>query len=269
MKDKTAIIAFNDVQNELYKLMMKNGVECELIDIDCKTDLSDFDKIILPFPSKKESLRFLLDIPGTFAKGQTVIGGLFDEDIKADFYDLGIDCIDYFTSDAYVLKNAYLTSQGVVRLLLDNSKDYVAGKNAVVTGFGRIGKSLALMLKALGLKVFVAVRSDVQAADASSLGFDVFKLSQLKSVVFYFDYIFNTVPCKVFDDNDIRRMRDNCIYFEIASKPFGADMKSFEKHQKMLVNATALPGRLYPKAVAENIYSQISGFTENKKGVKQ
>ena len=268
MKDKIAIVDLNDVQDELYKLMKKQGSECELVDINRKTDFSKYDKIILPFPSKKEKLSFLSDISGVFSKGQTVIGGLLDEDAKISLSDMGVNFVDYFTFETYVLRNAYLTTQGAVRLLLENTKGYIAGKNAVVTGFGRIGKSLALMLKALGIKVFVAVRSDIQAADALSLGFDVFKISQLKSVAFYFDYIFNTIPFRIFEDEDIRRMRDDCIYFEIASKPFGADVNSFKKHEKAFVSGSALPGRFYPKAVADNIYKQIFSFIENEKGEK-
>lgn len=253
---KTAIIAYNDVQNELYKLMIKKGIDCEVEDID-KMNLENFDRIILPFPSKKENLSFLPEIYGVLSNGQTIIGGLFDEESKKAFTEAGIEYADYFASEAYVLRNAYITSQGVIRLLLENSYDLISGKNALVTGFGRIGKSLALMLKSLGMKVFMAVRSDVQATDALSLGFDVFRLSQLRSVVFYFDYIFNTVPYTIFDDKDVSRIKDEALYFEIASAPFGADKNSFEKHGKKHVNASALPGRFYPKAVAENIYRQI------------
>lgn len=264
MKNKTAIIACNNVQNELYKYMVYKGIDCEIVDIN-KTSLENFDRVILPFPSRKEKISFLSDIFNVFTEGQTVIGGLFDEESKNAFSEAGIECVDYFSSEAYVLKNAYLTSQGTIRLLLENTEDFVAGKNALITGFGRIGKSLALMLKALGVKVSVAVRSDVQASDAISLGFDVFRLSQISSVLFYFDFIFNTVPFRIFDDKDISRIKNEGVYFEIASDPFGAEKNSFEKYEKKFVNASALPGKFYPKAVAENIYRQVFCYTENRK----
>ncbi len=276
MNDKIAVIPFNDVQSEINKLLLEKGVESESISFSdrdlFKSCASNFSKIILPFPSKRENLSFLASESSKasdyFNKGQLLIGGLIDDELKKDFDEAGIDYIDYFTYEPYVIKNAYLTSQGVVRLLLENTKDYIAGKHALITGFGRIGKSLALMLKALGVKVYVAVRSDSQAIDAASLGFDVLRISRLKGVLFYFDYIFNTVPFTLFDEKDISHLKDEALYFEIASKPFGAKEKDFESTGKKFVNASALPGRFYPEAVAKSVFELVISDEKLLKGGK-
>lgn len=274
MKNTIAIISFNNVQNELYNILAKKGFDCEKISLSnselMKNHLKDYKTVFLPFPSKKENFCInnneIISFKECFTKGQLIVGGLFDEDITRELKEGGIDYLDYFTSEAYMIKNAYITTQGVLRLLFENTNDYIGGKNALITGFGRIGKSLAYKLKELGTKVFVAVRSDVQAADASASGFDVFKLSQLKSVLFYFDFIFNTVPYMIFDERDISRLKEESVYFEIASKPFGADENLFREYQRKYVCASALPGKLYPEAVAKNIYSCVFSCADIVKG---
>lgn len=265
MKGKIAVVCSNEVQKGLINLLCEKGYECECIDALNKSRvcerLKSFDNIILPFPSKRENLVFLPDeakLSDLFSQNQLVIGGMMSDEMKENLEEFEIKYIDYFDSESYVLKNAYLTSQGAVKLLFDNASDYLVGKHVLVTGFGRIGKSLALMLKAIGLKVYVVARRDEALADASSLGFDVFRFSQLKSTLFYFDYIFNTVPSTVFSEKDIERIGNDTIYFELASKPYGADKEFFERYGKKHILAAALPGRFYPKAVAENIFSFIT-----------
>ena len=184
---------------------------------------------------------------------QIIIGGMISEELKKDLQQAGVSYIDYFENEAYVLKNAHLTSQGAVKLFLDNIKDSIIEKKVLISGFGRIGKLLGLILKSMGAKVFVTARRNETIVDAKTLGFDVIKISQLSSAVFYFDYIFNTVPAVIYGENDVKHIRDDTVYFELASAPYGALKTDFEKYGKNYISAGGLPGKFYPVAVAKNI----------------
>ncbi len=264
MKKKTLIVTTNQVQKKLYSILSEKGLSCLSVESfnegGVKELVKEFDTLILPFPSKKENLNFL---PADTALGdyltdnQLVIGGLFAEEIINDIKKSKGEYIDYFKNEAYVLKNAYITSQGALRLLLETTSDYIVGKKVLITGFGRIGKSLAHMLKSIGMKVFVAVRSETAAAEALACGFEVFKISQMHGTLFYYDYIFNTVPERIFEKHHIKRMREDAYYFELASYPFGADEVDFVNNGKRFINGSALPGRYFPLAVAENIANFI------------
>lgn len=260
MKRKTAVISYNKVQTELCKKLAEMGFECQEVSFFnthlLKEHLESFESIILPFPSKRENIGFLTEgaeLSYVLGENHTVIGGLIDDEIKNDLEEARIPYIDYFENEAYVLKNAYITSQGAVRLLLENTEDFLVGKNALITGFGRIGKSLAIMLKALGMNVFVAARNETARAEAKAMGFGALSLSKMKSTLFYYSFIFNTVPDRIFTDEDIKRLPKSTVYFELASKPYGAEKESFDNHLKCYVSAAALPGKLFPEAVAENI----------------
>lgn len=260
MKAKIAVISYNQVQKYLVDVLNKKGLLSELITVNdinsAKERLKEFEQIILPFPSNKKTLSFIKsdkDFTSLFNKNQKITGGLIDDGIRYLLEKEGIEYSDYFESEAYVIKNAFITSQGALRLLAESTGAYLPGSRVLVTGFGRIGKSLANMLKSLGMRVFIAARSEAALSEAQASGFDTFNFSQLKSTVFYYDYIFNTVPAVIFNKKDIRHMKDEAIYFELASPPYGADKGDFELCGKRHIQASALPGNFYPLAVAENI----------------
>lgn len=265
MSKKIAVIAFNEAQSELYRLLLKKGCSCEKVNLISsafvKEYMKAFDTLVLPFPSKRENLSAMgeseVNLGKVLSESQLVIGGMLDKDIKNELENAGIAYRDYFEDEAYVLRNAFITAQGVLRLLLENTRGMLSGKTALVTGFGRIGKALSLELRSLGLKVYVAARSRTQLTEAASFGFDALEISGLKGALFYFDFIFNTVPFRIFDKKAVGYMRENGTYFEIASSPFGADRKDFCEDKIKYVSASALPGKYYPEAVAENVADYI------------
>lgn len=273
MKTRTGILSSNAVQTEINNLLKNNNQDCGLINPMSKDltkkYLASFDRIILPFPSTKKNLSVFAEteyFSDYFNRNQIVIGGMLYKELKACLEAEKISFVDYFSYEPYIMRNAFLTSQGALRLLLENSERQLAGKNVLITGFGRIGKSLANILRATGMRVSVAVRSEKQAVEAKSMGYDVFRLSSLNSIIFYFDFIFNTVAYRLFGCNDIKHIRDDAVYFELASSPFGADEEDFNAEGKRFVNGSSLPGRFYPKAVAENIYELILNNSELMKG---
>lgn len=264
MKNRIAIIGENAVQNALQKIIVSKGFEGEIVSPSekgpLKSRLKHFDCIVLPFPSRDDNISFIRenDCSELFSEKQLIVGGLVSEELKEHLESNGSDVYDYFKDNAYVLKNAYLTYQGVIRLLLESTDTFLPGRTALVTGFGRIAKPLSLTLKSLGIKVYVAVRSDIQIAEAEMMGFDVLRINNIKSTLFYFDFIFNTVPFNIFSEKDVKHLKNSSVYFEIASKPYGAQGENFGIYGKKYVLASALPGKLYPFGVAENIADFLS-----------
>ena len=262
LKGKIAIIGDNEVQKSLQKRLEVKGFTTA--SFNSLSDFSEYDnnrasfeKVFLPFPSNEKNCGKASSDKLIFTEKQSVFGGLFDEKTRYSAEKSGAEICDYFEDEAYVLKNAILTSYGAVRLLLENTKTSITGKKALITGFGRIGSSLALMLRGLGLKVYVAARRKEICVRASSMGFDVIKFSQLKGALFYFDFIFNTVPEKILTCVDVTHLRNDTLYFELSSFPFGASKEDFIENGKLFIDGKALPGRFFPEAVAENIVDYL------------
>ena len=153
-----------------------------------------------------------------------------------------------------------LTAQGAVRLLLENTREYLVSKRVLVAGFGRIGRALAKMLSSLGLDVYVAARRSQTLAEASALGYKALDTAEIESTVYIFDFVFNTVPERIFSSECVSLMKSGAVYFELASSPYGAERGDFEKSKARFVSGSALPGRFCPRSCAEAVFGRISKY---------
>ena len=55
-------------------------------------------------------------------------------------------------------------------------------------------------------------------------------------------------------------MNDGCVYFELASSPFGASVDDFCREGKMHIPASALPGKYTAYSAAEIIAGYVEDF---------
>ncbi len=163
----------------------------------------------------------LEEVLNSFRKCDVVYGGKLTPYIKGIAYRNGMDIRDYLENEIFSIKNAKLTAEGAVQVAMENIKYALLGTEAVVIGFGRIGKLLAELLHNICLKVTVCARNYNALAWAEVMGFNTVHISKIDNVVSNSKLIFNTVPVHVLD---FRNIDDNSLYIELASKPYGADV---------------------------------------------
>jgi dipicolinate synthase subunit A len=72
-----------------------------------------------------------------------------------------------------------------------------------------------------------------------------------------FDIIINTIPAKVIDSSILKRIRNESLIIDLASKPGGVDFKEAETLGKKVIWALGLPGKVAPKTAAEYIFKYI------------
>ncbi|MCM1544290.1 MAG: hypothetical protein NC110_03225 [Ruminococcus sp.] len=272
---KLLILGGDKRQEKLYDILMQNGYDCEMFadmtaknEFECCIDASKM--IILPLPiTKDETNLFSKSHDGAIPidyllsrlnSSHRVIGGLIKPNFAAKLDEKGISYFDFYVDEGFVTYNAFLTAQGAVHLMLGNTDEYVIGKKILITGFGRVGKAVSHFMKVIGLDVYVSVRSNVQKSEALSYGYRVLDISDIKSTVYLYDFIINTVPQVIFDENCISTIKDSCTFIELASAPFGAEKSNFDKHEKNYILAASLPGKLYPTACAKAIYKSIEKY---------
>ncbi|MGN1442787.1 MAG: dipicolinate synthase subunit DpsA [Acutalibacteraceae bacterium] len=223
--------------------------------------------VILPLPVSRDgrlvySDKSELNIPlekviDGLDESKRLFAGIIRDNLKEKLVERNIPYFDYYTDEAFKSRNAFLTAQCALRLMLSNTDEYVVGKRALVTGFGRVGKATSEMLERVGLDVYVAARNEEQKATAYALGYKVLDIYDMESVIRIFDFIFNTVPFHVFSEREVGLMKDIALYIELASKPYGARPEHFKKHKKRLLPAPSLPGRYCSTSAAEAIYRSI------------
>lgn len=205
-------------------------VKCgyQLVD---NTDEADF--VLLPIPAKDYMFENLEN--------------------KTIFYGAGEHRgFDYNKLEAFLLENAYLTSEGAVALLKENTQGSIYNSQILITGYGRIAKALHKALSAMGARVTVCCRSDRDKTSAHFNGASVIGFDDLKNDN-CFDYIFNTVPHLIFTKNELDKVKKGAVLIDLASFPGGVDTHYAKAKGICYVDGKKLPSRYSRLAAGELI----------------
>lgn len=109
----------------------------------------------------------------------------------------------------YLFDNRYGTGQSVWTGINRTTNLIVAGKTAVVAGYGWCGKGVAMRAKALGAKVIVTEIDPIKAMEARMDGFDVFPMEEAAK---YGDFFVTVTGCKdVITEKAYKNMKDGAI----------------------------------------------------------
>lgn len=223
MKFKVFCIPYTEDERMIYagEYLLSKGYESVE-----SADRADF--VVLPIPVKNYMLEGL--------EGKTV------------FYGCGnYDGYDYNKNEAFLLQNAFFTSEGAIALFKENCDISIYNAKILIVGYGRIAQSLHKALNALGADVTVCSRSDESRVLAKKNGARCISFDELDREGSY-DAVFNTVPAVVFTKKEIDAFDSNTVYFELASFPGGIDMH-YAKHKKIrLVDGRGLPSRYSKKS---------------------
>lgn len=266
---KNILILGGDLrQNRIHEILISKDYTCTYINDNSLSENANkkiplYDVVILPVPvshdgvylySNNKEVKIELDlIINSMTKAQLFIAGCISGELKAVLKEKSIEYFDFYESEELVLENAFLTAQGALRLLLENTTEYVKNKKMLITGYGRVAKATAAIMKDNGLDVYICVRSAAQKAEAHCLGYKTLFFDELDCVMHIFDFVINTVPCNIFSETLLSTLYKTAKYFELASVPYGIDKAKFEENPDIFIKGNALPGRFLPSAAGEII----------------
>jgi dipicolinate synthase subunit A len=157
----------------------------------------------------------------------------------------------YLQDESFIWKNAQLTAEGFLSFFY-NTKQAVYGKKFIITGFGRVAKMLAHVLKNIGGEVCIAVRSHIQLNEAKAFRYEAVHLDDVASV--QGDYFINTIPARWFDET-FAKLKEMPTY-DLASSP-GCLQEGVKRENYELL--PALPGKYFPQDAAHVLYESIIG----------
>lgn len=184
----------------------------------------------------KELLRML-------PKSMTVIGGNLELPYLSQYTK-----IDLLKDPVYLAKNAAITAECALQVCAPYLKSTFADSPVLILGWGRIGKCLAKLLRALGSDVTVAARKESDRAMLEALGYGAVDFSQVSQALHRCAVLFNTVP-------DLPLHRD---VLDGWKKVIAIDLASFPGMQgKQVVPARGLPGKYAPESSGKLIAQTI------------
>lgn len=230
--------------------------------------IKDADRIILPLPISKDKMTitapmtneliYLEDI--IYCKPKFIYGGIINDSLKSRLNDDGIMYYDYYTDEPLTVKNAVLTAEAAVSIAINSSGFSLFNSNALVIGYGRIGKQLSYYLKALGANVTATSRDLGTRATIEADSFNNKDTKDVKEILEKFDFIFNTAPAPIMDRTFFSRCKQNCFVEDLATGA-NTDLIAAKEYG---INANiypGLPGKFFPlsagKIIADTINNHI------------
>lgn len=256
----------------------KKGVECALYGFDTVSDrasstrcyslydcLINSSAVILPLPLTKDGLTVggtdtkirLCDVFEKCPDEVPLFAGSVSEKARVLAREYGREIFDYYDDEVLTEKNALATAEGAVMLLMNNSERTLFGSECLVSGYGRIGKYTARLLRSLGVCVSVCARRKVSLACAVCDGCSAVDTGELSKKIRRFDFIINTVPANIFTDEIVSKMSASQKYIELASAPYGTERKIADKYNIEIIDGSALPSRYCPESAGEYIADKL------------
>lgn len=247
------------------KEIFKNSV------ILCDNDECIFkpEVLVLPYVSFKKGR--CLNLPecvdsstilNKMPKGSILFAGMAYDELEKECIDREITLFDYFKDEELTTKNAHITAEGAIEMIMKNTDKSIRDMQIAITGFGRVAKACAEKLSCLGAKITVLARKESARKEALSLGYfssDISHANALSEA----DVIINTVPSTVLDDKMLGSAKCCRYILDLASSPFGTDFKAASALGIKAETAPGLPAICAPatagRFIAEFIASKLSG----------
>lgn len=285
---KVSVIGGDERQIFCAKLFSENGYEVALYgfekykgDIGKCTRCTNLDSalckshiLILPLLSSTTSLT----VPTPFSDKVISIEALFSLISPKSYVFVGkansnilkiskakaVQIFDYFEREELTVANAYLTAESAVSLAMNERNESLLSEKVLVLGYGRIGKSLCHILKALGADVFASARKKRDFAYIRAFGYSDVDTSKIEDVLSNVSIIFNTIPEKVLCEKELSMLKRDVLVIDLASKPGGVDFEEAKKKNIKVIWALGLPGKRMAKSAGKVIYDTIIGILEEE-----
>jgi len=273
-----AVIGGDMRQAELASALRADGKRVRLFGFDsCSADFTGIEKcddiryavtgadcIILPLPCSSDGVRLnaplcssspkLSEIYAAISKSSIIFGGKIDERMLRS---MGFTAYDYFKREELAILNAIPTAEGAIQLAMEQHPKTIHSSKCLVVGYGRIGKALSNMLKALNADVTVSVRKYSDEALVRSNGMTAARTSDIADIIGGFDIVFNTVPTTVITRKELLNADPELLIIDLASKPGGID---FDEARICGINtlwALSLPGKVACRTAGEIIKQTV------------
>jgi dipicolinate synthase subunit A len=204
---------------------------------------------------------YINDIFKLMSKNQLFIAGFINEKIENLAKVYNIYTVDILEREEMAVMNAIPTAEGAIQIAMEETPITIHSSNSLVLGYGRVGKILAKMLNGIGANVYVEARKYSDIALIKSFTYNPVTLNNLSDVLGNMDIIFNTIPHVILVENLLKRIRNNCLIIDLASKPGGIDFDTARELGLKVIWALSLPGKVAPltaaKFIKETVYNII------------
>jgi len=240
---ETAVYGFDNYEGNL-------GMATKCVNLGDAVRRSDFILLPLPYsldgihlntPLSESEIHFH-DIFNQLEPGQIVLAGKINGNAKLINNRPQIKIIDYYEREDLTILNALLTAEGAINIAMQEMMGMISNSNALILGYGRIGKLLAHKLYGLQAQIYISARKHEDLAWIEAFGYSGVTYDEIDAHLDKFDAIYNTVPSLLLDEGRLRKIRQDCVIIDLASNPGGVDFNSAKNLGRNVIWALSLPG---------------------------
>lgn len=273
-KASIAVLGGDLRQHYLAEYMVKTGHEVSSL----REAISDCDWILGPMPFSRDGERLYTAptkpvgiMPGKSAEilpkesagitleelaallrpGQTLVGGGIPEHFSAACAGKQVTVIDLMEDEALIRANAALTAEGLLSMLIAQTPFSLTNRRFLILGFGRCGQEIAWLLSGFSAALTAYDHDPKRIGLATLQGFST-------DLSLDYDVIINTIPAQVLTGQQLAQLPPHCMLFDIASAPFGFDLKTARELGLALIRCPGIPGAMMPQTAGELIGKSIS-----------
>lgn len=260
MNRKILILGNDEKMQSCKSRLNELGFTTDCINFDIESKISEYSEIILPLPALADRYINGTDITldkfiSLLKKEQTV----FCSNISAEIFPCR--AISYY-NNSFIQKNSRLTAQGTLKIILDIIKTDISTMCAAVIGYGNCGREICRILKNCGADVTAFVMRENSAVEAEENGIRSDKCSNIDGKLSEFDIMVNTVPVNIIGEQALESLTEKNLYIEIASAPYGFDVKKAGDYRFEFVLASSLPAKFTPIGAGINIADTVVALKE-------
>ena len=238
--------------------------------------VNEADAVILPLPVTFDGVRLncravsetnagenydvrLTEIADGVAKDALILAGKIPPSFTRFAAENGKKIRDYYESEEFQIKNALPTAEGAIGCAMSLLPFTLSHSKTAVTGYGRIGRTLAHRLLALGADVTCIARSRSDLSWAWVDGCISVPLEEYKKSPTDFDVIFNTIPHTVFTPDVVTKLDRETVFIELASQS-GIDIASAKGRGIRVLRAASLPGKCSPVTAGRILFEAVESI---------
>ncbi len=176
----------------------------------------------------------------------------------------GLRVIQYANMDELAVLNSVPTAEGAIQVAMQELPITIHESRVVVLGFGRVGATLAKMLKALGAQVQVVSKDPLELAKAQVAGLQSIPWTSLSTSLTDAQLIYNTVPALVLTAEILETVFQQALIIDIASAPGGTDFSAAKQKGIRAMSCLGLPGKVAPQTAGAYLAETISTLLERE-----
>jgi dipicolinate synthase subunit A len=197
-------------------------------------------------------------IAGVLSRGSIVFGlGCFDRHARQILAEKNITAFFYNNDEILVMKNAYLTAEGALAAVINNTPKAVKCQKFLILGYGRVGKALARLLDDMRAQVAVATDDIAEFAHASVYVNHTYTLDGFDKDLADFDVIINTVPKMILKGERLQHIRKDAFTIDLASLPGGVDLEEAKELGLNVMHYLGVPAKTAALTAGQYLYESV------------